>query len=104
MAVDGNPNTRWATDDNVAQATLEVDLGKPQLIGRVYLSEAYDRTRRFELQMLRDGSWVTFARGGPIGSNLSMTFAPVSAQKVRLNITDFSVGPTIWEFMLFAPR
>ena len=104
LAVDGDPGTRWATDDNVSQATLEVDLGKPQLIGRAYLSEAYDRVRQFELQMLRAGKWVTFARGGRIGANLNMKFIPVTAQVVRLNIPDAPGGPTIWEFMLLPPR
>jgi alpha-mannosidase len=103
MAVDGEEYTRWATDDAVSQATLEVDLGKPELIGRVYLSEAYDRVRHFELQALRDGEWVTFARGERIGANLEMEVEPVLARKVRLSITDAPGGPTLWEFMLFPP-
>ena len=101
MAVDGQDYTRWATDDGVSQATLDVDLGSEQTIARTYLSEAYDRTRSFELQAFRDGQWVTFARGEKIGTNLEMKFEPVRARKVRLNITDAPGGPTIWEFMLF---
>ena len=104
MAVDGNPATRWATEGTVNQATLDVDLGAPQRIGRAYLSEAYDRVQQFELQSLRDGNWETFARGGKIGTNLELTFPPVTAQQVRLNITDGPGGPTIWEFMLFPPQ
>jgi hypothetical protein len=104
MAVDGDPGTRWATDGSVSQATLEVDLGKPQLIRRAYLSEAYDRVRKFELQALRDGKWQTFARGGRIGTNLEISFPPITAQQVRLNLTDAPGGPTIWEFMLFRPK
>jgi hypothetical protein len=103
MAVDGQDYTRWATDDNVSQATLDVDLGKEETIGRAYLSEAYGRVRHFELQAWRDGQWVTFARGEKIGANLEMKFDPVRARKVRLNITDAPGGPTIWEFMLFPP-
>ncbi len=101
MAVDGQDYTRWATDDALSHATLVVDLGTEQTIGRAYLSEAYDRVRHFELQALRDGEWVTFARGERIGANLEMKFDPVRARKVRLNITDAPGGPTIWEFMLF---
>jgi alpha-mannosidase len=104
MAVDGNPATRWASDGEIDQATLDVDLGEPQVIGRAYLSEAYDRVRQFELQALIEGRWQTFARGGKIGTNLEITFPPVTAQQVRLNITDGPGGPTIWEFMLFAPK
>ena len=72
MAVDGDAGTRWATDDAASQAWLEVDLGRPERIGRAYLSEAYDRVRAFELQMERGGEWVTFARAGSIGANLRM--------------------------------
>jgi len=32
-----------------------------------------------------------------------VTFAPVTARIVRLNITEGHGGPTIWEFQLFAP-
>jgi len=104
MALDGDPSTRWATDDGVSQATLEVDLGRPERIGRAYLAEAYDRVRQFELQYERGGEWVSFARGGRIGTNLEMAFEPVTAQRVRLNVTDGPGGPTIWEFLLFPPR
>ena len=81
-----------------------MDQGAPQLIGPAYLSEAYDRVRQFELQALRDGQWQTFARGGKIGTNLELTFPPVTAQQVRLHVTDGPGGPTIWEFMLFPPK
>ena len=103
MAVDGDPNTRWATDGSVSQAALEVDLGGPQRIGRAYLAEAYDRVRQFELQYLDGDQWVTFARGGKIGTGLTMEFAPVTVRRVRLNVTDGPGGPTIWEFLLFGP-
>jgi len=104
MAVDGDAGTRWATDDAASQAWLEVDLGRPERIGRAYLSEAYDRVRAFELQMERGGEWVTFARAGSIGANLRMEFEPVTAQRVRLSIIDGPGGPTLWEFMLFGPN
>ena len=100
----GDPRTRWATDGEVSAATLDVDLGKPRLIGRAFLSEGYDRVRRFELQAFHNGQWQTFARGGRIGVQLETSFPPITAQRVRLNITDAPGGPTIWEFMLFPPK
>ncbi len=103
-AVDGDPATRWSTDGTQSQATLTIDLGAPQRIGEAYLSEPYGRVLAFELQYLREGKWHTFARGGKIGSGLQMEFPPVTAEKVRLNITDAPGGPSIWEFMLFGPK
>ncbi|GEM_PF-228377 len=103
MAFDGDAQTRWACDGGVRQAWLVVDLGEPQTISRALLSEAYDRVEQFELQVDRDGRWETFARGGKIGKDLELKFEPIRAQKVRLNVLKAADGPTIWEFLLFAP-
>jgi alpha-mannosidase len=100
-AVDGEARTRWATDDEVREAWLEVDLGAPASISGAFLSEAYDRVTEFELQARTGGGWTTFARGGKIGVGLDLRFAPVNAREVRLAIHKATGGPTIWEFMLF---
>ena len=42
-------------------------------------------------------------QGEHLGAKLVAKFAPVTAQRVRLNITDATDGPTICEFQLFAP-
>jgi hypothetical protein len=60
--------------------------------------------RKFELQALRDGHWETFVGGARIGTNLEISFPPITAQHVRLNLTDAPGGPTIWEFRLFGPK
>ncbi len=103
-AFDDDPGTRWATDSGVKQAWLEVDLGQPQTIAKVMLSEAYDRVRRFELQYAAGGTWVTFHEGRRIGEGFTADFEPFTAQRVRLNILEATDGPTIWEFQLLAPR
>ncbi len=101
MAFDDDPQTRWATDVGTHEAWLEVDLGGPQTIGRAMLSEAYaHRVQRFELQAKEGKGWRTFAKGGRIGEESMITFEPVTAQAVRLNILEATEGPTIWEFQL----
>jgi hypothetical protein len=104
LAFDGDPRTRWACDAGLQQAWLAVDLGRPHTIDRAFLSEAYDRIEDFELQVDRDGRWDTFVRGRKVGSGLELKFAPVTAQKVRLNVLQAADGPTIWEFLLFEPQ
>jgi hypothetical protein len=101
LAFDGDPQTRWASDAGVQQAWLDVDLGRTHVIGRAWLSEAYDRIEEFELQADRDGRWETFARGGKIGAGLELEFAPVQARRIRLNVLKAADGPTIREFLLF---
>jgi len=103
-AFDDDPGTRWATDSGVKQAWLEVDLGRPETISKVMLSEAYDRVRRFELQYADDGTWITFVEAPRIGEKFTADFKPVTAQRIRLNILEATDGPTIWEFQLLAPR
>ena len=40
-------------------------------------------------------------KGTTIGMNYSATFKPVTAKKIRLNITEATDVPTIWEIQLF---
>ena len=103
MAFDGNPATRWATDAGTKAAWLQVDLGKPSLVGKVNIAEAYDQVRKFQIQYEKDGQWQTAFEGTTLGANFAREFEPVKAQIWRLNVTDASNGPTIWEFQLF-PR
>jgi alpha-L-fucosidase len=100
-ALDDDPNTRWATDQGVHSAWLEVDLAEPMTLERAFISEAYDRVRSFELQHKSAEVWKTFARGDRIGEGLKMKFEPLMARFVRLNILEAVEGPTIWEFQLF---
>ncbi|MGA2255481.1 MAG: alpha-L-fucosidase, partial [Thermoguttaceae bacterium] len=105
-AVDGDEDTRWATDASTGPCWLEVDLGKPQTFGRAVIDECVEfgaRVRAFELQYKDGATWKAFHSGKEIGPHLEVNFAPVTARIVRLNITEGHGGPTINEFQLFAP-
>jgi alpha-L-fucosidase len=104
MALDDNPETRWATDAGTHTAWLAVDLGRPETFSRVAISEAYDRVRRFELQYKTGQTWKPFARGTTLGEKYAAQFDPVTAQHVRLNILEATEGPTLWEFQLLPPQ
>ena len=101
MALDGQWNTRWATDAGLTHAWLEVILPEPRTFNTLFLSEGWDRIRKFQLQYKRKGQWHTIFEGSRIGSNYSKQFAPVTTDHVRLNIIEATDGPTIWEFQLF---
>ena len=51
-ATDDDDSTRWATDSGQKPVWLEVDLGEPMRIGRVFIDEPaeYRRIQSFELQ------------------------------------------------------
>jgi alpha-L-fucosidase len=81
---------------------LELDLGKPATFSRVRISEAFpNRVQEFELQRFEDGAWKTICAGTTLGERWTRRFNPVTAQRVRLNITEAIDGPTLWEFQLF---
>ena len=103
-AVDGRADTRWATDSGVKAAWLEVDLGQPTTFSRAVIRQAFpelNRVRKFALEGFQDGQWRAFYHGENLGAKLVARFEPVTAQRVRLNITEATDGPTIWEFQLF---
>ena len=105
-AVDGDPETRWATDAGTTSAWLEVDLGQPVAIGRVAIDECVDfgpRVRRFEVQVKEEEAWKSVLTGAAIGAGFEKQISPVTARFVRLRVLDASDGPTIREFGVFKP-
>ncbi|MCF7675965.1 MAG: alpha-L-fucosidase [Akkermansiaceae bacterium] len=106
-AVDDNTGSRWATDDGVTSAWLEVDLGKPVGIGRVVIEQAYPelkRVRKFAIEYRQGDEWKPCYQGENLGATLDTAFPPVTARHVRLNLTECTDGPTISEFQLFPPQ
>ena len=105
-AVDDDPDTRWATSDDVKQAWLEVDLLQPATIERLVIKELDPRLAKFELQVRAtpDEAWKTVYAGTTAGVNFEASFSPVTARFVRLQILDSTRPPTIWEFQVFGRR
>jgi len=106
-AFDDNSETRWATDSGTKSAWLEVDLGKPATVGRAVIEQAFpelNRVHKFAIECWQDNQWKPCYRGENLGASFDATFKPVTAQRVRLNITEATDGPTIWEFELFPPK
>ncbi|MCK4293547.1 MAG: alpha-L-fucosidase [Planctomycetes bacterium] len=100
-AVDDDPDTRWGCDWGTHSAWLAVDLGKPMTFDSAWISEPYNRVRKFELQFKEGNLWQTFHRGTTIAQSRLIKFSPVTARHIRLNLTDTTEGPSIWEFQLF---
>lgn len=103
-ACDDDDLTRWATDNGIHSAWLEVDLGTPQLVGRALIKQAYPelkRIRKFSIEYWQGNQWKPCYNGENLGETLDIKFKPITAQRVRLNITEATEGPTIWEFRIF---
>ncbi|MBN1342785.1 MAG: alpha-L-fucosidase [Phycisphaerae bacterium] len=100
-AIDDDPSTRWGAGQGARSGWLEVDLGEPITIDRVEISEAYDRVRRFVLEIKDGDTWRTCVKGTKIGSAFVKRFRPVAARHVRLNVLEATDVPTIWELRIF---
>ena len=103
-AVDGDPRTGWTFNPGIKQAWLEVDLGNPYTFDRAWLNEPYDRIQKFELRAKQGDEWQTFHSGTTIGEDHSITFPPVTARHVRLQVLDTTINPLVGEFQLFRSR
>ncbi len=102
-AFDGNRHTRWGAAENSRNGWLEVDLGKPTVIGRAVIDEgSWSRVQRYALEYQRGELWKPIATGTTLGPRKELKFKPVSGQRFRLNVLEANEVPTILELELWA--
>jgi alpha-L-fucosidase len=108
MAMDGNKNTYWATDDNLKQASLTIDFGNPTKFNRFLVQEYIrlgQRVRSFTVEAWIDGNWKELAKATTIGYKRILRFPSVTATKVRFSITDSKSCPVITNIGIYnAPQ
>jgi alpha-L-fucosidase len=103
-ANDGDLKTRWASDYGARSGWLQIDLGKEKEIGCVCISEVeWPETQEFSIEALVGDKWKEVAHGATIGRDMELTFAPVKARQVRLNILKATRAININEFQVFGP-
>lgn len=95
--VDNNPNSYWATDDNVTSASIELKLKQVTRIKYVVLKEHIklgQRVKAFELQSYSNGKWQPLASGTTIGHERILKVS-ADAEAVRLVVKDSKACPVI---------
>lgn len=102
-AVDGDENTRWATDDNTTTATLDLTFESPITFNKATF-KAYESARNkidaYNIEYWDGEKWVVGFVGGKMGGDTEVNFAPITSDKIRLHVTD-SLNPSIYEFQIF---
>lgn len=109
-AVDGSlQRTRWAAKENVASLTLSPN--EPFVFDRIAIHEYAEskdlgdkfsrirnfRTEVFSIEALQNGAWKTIHQGTGIGAALVIRYPEnVTAEKLRLRITQASAPPSIY--------
>ena len=93
-AVDEDPMSRWATDDGVKQAWLEIHLPSPMTFDVLTMDEAFGaRIQSFELKRKVGEEWQPFYAGTTVGRNWAGKFPAVTAQDLRIEISRANDGP-----------
>ncbi len=105
---DGDPETYWATDDSVTQASLLIDLGSAVPFNRFLVQEYIplgQRVKRFRLEALVNGNWQTLAEETTIGYKRILRFPEAVATQIRFTVTDAKACPLISTLQVFnAPK
>ncbi len=102
--LDGNPDTYWTPGRLHPVAHIQYDLGTPKTFDRAMLQGYIQKGQRIEAFTLEaeiDGQWQEFATGTTIGYKRLLRFPEVTAQKVRLSITQSRMAPIISNFGLY---
>ena len=102
--VDEDLTSYWATDDDIRQATLEIDLGKPVLFDRIMIQEPIrygQRISEFEIKAQINGEWTRLAQGTTIGYKRLLLMSPVETGKIQLIINKSNNTPAISNFGLY---
>ncbi|MEE8386840.1 MAG: discoidin domain-containing protein, partial [Dehalococcoidia bacterium] len=102
--VDGDPDSYWATEDDIRGATLEIDLGQETYFDRIMLQEPIrfgQRISLFSLEARIGGEWTPIAEGTTIGYKRLFRIPGVSADGVRILIERANNVPAISNFGLF---
>ncbi len=103
-AVDGDARSYWASDDEIREATLEVDLGAAARIGVCLLQEKIELGQRIEahrIEAFTGGKWQTIGQGTTIGYKRLHRFPPIDTPRVRVVIEKARACPTIANLGLF---
>ena len=106
-ALDGNRDSFWSAPADARNASIEVDFGKPVSFDRTLAMEWLDEgqaVRRYAVEIWDGQAWKEVARAEAIGHKKIDTFAPVTAQKVRLHILSSAGVARIREFQVFDAR
>ncbi len=87
-ATDGDPETYWATDDGVLEASVDLDFGKPIEVNAVLIQEFIplgQRVKSFSVGAYTNGSFDQVAAGVTVGNRRIVRFNTVKTQRLRIN-------------------
>lgn len=103
-AVDGDPNSYWATSDGVTNAALTISFENPTEVNRILLQEFIplgQRVQKFTVEAEVGDSWQEIDTQTTIGYKRILRFVTVKASKVRVTILEAKGPITISNIELY---
>lgn len=95
---DANPETFWATDDEVFTGSLELNFDKPVAVKYLLLQEYIklgQRVKSFKVEVWQNEAWKTVAEATTIGYKRILKIDPAETGKIRISILDSKACPVI---------
>jgi hypothetical protein len=91
----------WEPENGDKNPWIEIDLGEAKKINKAIVYERGSSIKAYEIHVLDGENWVKVHQGSEIGNKSEINFREVSAQRVKLTVTDFKDIPGIYEIALF---
>ena len=106
LMLDGDPETYFATDDDVKEVEIEFALAGAKTFNRVQLQEYIplgQRVESFEIQVRTGGSWKAWGNGAKttIGNKRIILGNSVTADAVKVRIKSALACPVLSGFALY---
>jgi alpha-L-fucosidase len=101
---DGDPETYWATSDNVKSASVTINLGERTEVNRVLIQEYIrlgQRVSKYTVYAMVDDNWEKVAEGTTIGYKVIRKFPVVLTTDIRISIEDAKACPAISNIELY---
>ena len=102
-AVDGSTSTRWATDQNVVNPWIEIDLDDGSVIKQInFMFERADANQNilgFRIEAYADGAYstvYTYSGSRPAQRLKVVLDEAVTADKMKVTVTDYDGGTSGW--------
>jgi alpha-L-fucosidase len=101
---DANPETYWATSDNITSASVIIDLNGETEVNRILMQEYIklgQRVQQFKVEAFVGGEWASLIQGTTIGHKIIRKFPTVKASKIKVSITKSKACPVISNIELY---
>ena len=101
---DGNVETYWATENNITNASLVIDLGEPVEFNRFVIQEYIplgQRVQEFTVEAMVENNWKLLASKTTIGYKRILRLPTVKTFRIRISIIQSKASPLISNIELY---